>query len=65
MTAALLTTVLAFLDTDAAYGPDHQRTRTAKATLRDAVARTVQEVDAVDIEHVPLRVITGGLSAVR
>lgn len=53
MTAALLTAILAFLDTDAAYGPEHPQTQSAKATLRDAVTRTVHEVDAVVIEHVP------------
>ena len=61
--AALATAVLAFLDTDAVYGPDHARPRTAQAALRDATAAALHEDGSVDLEHVPLRVIEGGLSA--
>ena len=49
--------------TDAAFGPDHPRTQTAKATLRGATAAAVHENNTVDIEHTPLVVIDGGLSA--
>ncbi len=63
MSAQLVTAVLAFLDADAAFGPEHPRTQTAKATLRDATAAAVHEDNTVDFERTPLVVIDGGLSA--
>lgn len=53
----VLKVAVKFVETDAAYGPNHERTREAKAQLVQAVA----EVMADDVDIPQLHVIPGAL----
>jgi hypothetical protein len=55
---SLVTAVIAFLDTDAAFGPGDQRTIRAKSQLRTAVERLGDAERSSDPPR--LRVIHGG-----
>lgn len=46
----LVAAVIAFLDTDAAFGPVHVRTDAAKTALQRTVSTVVAECNAVDLD---------------
>jgi hypothetical protein len=50
----LVTAVLAFLDTDAVWGPAHPRTCPAKTLHRRVATIAIREQNTVDIEPVVL-----------
>jgi hypothetical protein len=50
----LVTTVLAFLDADAAWGAEHPRTCVAKTRLRRVARIVIREERVVDIEPIAL-----------
>jgi hypothetical protein len=54
---AVVSAVRMFLDTDAAYGPDHERTRAKKDLLAQAIAALMPD----DADVPQLHVIEGGL----
>lgn len=57
-TLSLITAAIAFLDTEAAFGSQHERTLKAKAGLRTALEGVIAPEHAHDLPD--LRVIPGG-----